>query len=351
MEGMMRSGKSFGRVGALFVIVSAAIAAALVGGASSGRAATGFDVKLLPLIGTAGNEIPQVSYGGKIGYHLRVENTGDSSTQHASIVVTSDLGTFSDSSDTTNCAVNPKDSHQLICTPFGGTFVPGALFEADLRFNAPATGPAAGEDVSTSAAVTVAAQTVGGGKNKGTTIQRSDPVLTNIVEKATKADTYLHGGEGASTSPNLSSTHRQNFGLTLPGTLLDNEFGVAPFGIALSIHDQAGDPLCTGCVPSWTELTIPAASVATQDGNPFYDGTTVNAYSWSMTARYPSGYKFTAVIHIGTDNVPHALPTCGAPTAGEPMCYDADSLTITHGNTPTISVTGKGIANGNITFG
>ena len=170
----MKSSKPLWRFGAVLVAVSAAIAAALVGGASTGHAATSFDITLAPLIGTSDvNVIPQVSYGGKIGYHLHVRNSGNSTTQHASILVTSNLATFSDSSDTTNCAVNPKDAHQMVCTPFGGTFVPGATFDVDLRFTAPATGPPTGQQVSTSGSISVAAQTVGGNKNNGTTLAQS----------------------------------------------------------------------------------------------------------------------------------------------------------------------------------
>jgi hypothetical protein len=113
---MMESYKSLRRVGAVFVVVSAAIAAALVGGASSGRAATDFRVMLTPLLGTVGNEIPQVSYGGKIGYHLKILNNDTSNTQHASVVVTSDLATFKDDdSDSASCKVNPNDAHQMVC--------------------------------------------------------------------------------------------------------------------------------------------------------------------------------------------------------------------------------------------
>ena len=74
---MMKSCRPLGRVGVVVLVVSAAIAAALVGGASTGRAATSFTITLSPLIGTADvNEIPQVSYGGKIGYHLVVTELG-----------------------------------------------------------------------------------------------------------------------------------------------------------------------------------------------------------------------------------------------------------------------------------
>lgn len=343
---------SWGRLGGVVGVVSAAVAAALVSGASPGHAATDFTITLSPLIGTTNlNEIPQVSYGGKIGYHLFIENSGDSTTQHATVVVTSNLATFSDS-DSPSCAVNPNDSHQMLCTPYGGTFVPGATFDVNFRFTAPTSGPAAGEQVSTSASISVAAQTVGGKKNgnNGTTIAQSDPVLTNIVENTTKADTYLHGGESAATAK-LGPNHPQNFGLTLPASLLG-----APFGVALSIHDTVGTPLCGTCLSSWTALTIPAASFVTTAGNPFYDGATnpftVNPYSWSMNAQFGSGDKLTQIIHIDDNLVSQLVPSCdsigGAPTADVPMCYDTFDV---FKNTKTASATGRGIENGNITFG
>ena len=311
----MKSSKPFGWLG--ITVVLAVVAAALVGGASSGRAATSFTITLDPLIGTAVvNEIPQVSYGGKIGYHLVVTNAGDSTTQHASVVVKSDVATFSDS-DNASCAANPKDAHQMVCTPFGGTFVPGQTFDVHLRF----TAPASGAQVLTSASISVAAKTVGGPNNNGTTLATTPPLPTNIVAGGDKSDTYLHANENAGTG-SLSTSHPQKFGLQLPTTLLGS-----PFGVALSIHDNVGTPICATCLPSWTSLTIPAASLVTQAGNPFYNGTTVNPYSWSMTAKYPSGYKFAAVVHIDDASVPHNLPTCqslgGAPTTAEPMCYDA----------------------------
>src|SRR3954447_24091498 len=189
---MMSKLKPRKRIALTIGVILAVMIGGVAGGTGTGNAAPSFNITLAPLIGTTDfNAIPQVSYGGKIGYHLHIDNNGDSTTQHASIVVTSNLGTFSDTSDTANCAVNPKDSHQMVCTPFGGTFAPGATFDVNLRFTAPATGPAAGEQVSTTAAITVSAQTVGGNKSNGTTLQQTSPVLTNIVENTTKADTYL----------------------------------------------------------------------------------------------------------------------------------------------------------------
>jgi hypothetical protein len=337
----------------LLAVASAMVALVVVGGATTGRAATSFEITLAPLIGTSDvNVIPQVSYAGKIGYHLHVRNAGDSKTQKASILVTSDLATFSDVSDTTNCAVNPKNTHQMVCTPFGGTFVPGATFDADLRFTAPTTGPATGQQVSTLASITIAAQTVGGNKNNGTTIAQSAPVLTNIVENTTKADTYLHKNENAGTGNLSLPGHPQNFKLNTPTALLGD-----PFGIAVSIHDIVGTPTqcatdsTTACFGAFTELTIPAASFVSALGNPFYDGTTFNPYSWAMNAQYPNGsnFKLHGAYHIDGSGAFQQLLKCddplvgGAPSVAYPLCYDTlDQLT----NKKMLTATGRGLENG-----
>lgn len=336
---MLNNVKTGRRLGGIVLALSVAIAAALVAGASTGRAATAFTVNLTPLIGTSvTNEIPQVTYGGQIGYHLYVENTGDSTTTQVQIRVTSDLATFLDT-DNPNCS---GSGNQMTCTPAGGTLKPGDTFDANLRF----TAPASGTQVSTTASIVVAAQSVGGKKNNGTTLQSSDPVLTNLVAGGDKNDTFLRANENAATG-NLNATHPQNFGVQLPGALLG-----APFGVGVSIHDQVGTPICDTCLTSFTTLTIPAASLVSTPGNPFYDGGS-NPYSWSMSAKYPPGFQLTGVFHVEDGSTtPHAVPSCasigGAPTAGEPLCWD--TLTQNKG-TKIVSASGLGIENGNGAFG
>jgi len=346
----MSNSKLRKRIALSMGLVLAVMVAGVVGGVGTGNAATSFNITLAPLIGTSSNVIPQVSYGGKIGYQLHVDNNGDSNTQHASIVVTSNLATFSDVSDTANCAVNPKDAHQMVCTPFGGTFAPGASFDADLRFTAPVTGPAAGEQVSTTASITVSAQTVGGNKSNGTTLAQSAPVVTNIVENTTKADTYLRKGENAGTG-NLGPNHPQKFSVNLPAALLGN-----PFGVAVSMHDIIGT-LCGGCFGAYTELTIPSASSVSQSGNPFYDGT-FNPYSWAMNAQYSSGsnFKLHGVVHIEDNSIVlQQIPSCaslvtptnlmGNPTLAAPLCYDTlDQIS----NKKLLVATGRGLENGSL---
>lgn len=339
----MRHSSSRRRALALGTVFCALLVAASVGGTGSGHAATSFQVTLSPLIGTIGNDIPQVSFGGKIGYHLFVKNNGDSTTQHGRIVVTSDKATFSDVSDTTNCAVNPKDAHQMVCTPFGGTFTPGTTFAVDLRF----TAPSSGTQVSTVASVTVAAQSVGGPNNNGTTLAQSLPVLTNIVENTTKADTYLHVNENAGTG-GLSGSHPQNFSVMMPSSFFGN-----PFGLALSIHDGVGTPLCATCLTT-TSLDIPAAPFPATPGNPFSNGVDPNQpYSWSMTSTYPNGFQLTRLVHVDDNNVATDVPSCasigGAPTLAQPLCWN--TLDQIKGNTKLIIATGLGLENGQFGFG
>ena len=336
---MINNVKTWRRLGGTVLALSVAIAAALVGGASTGRAATAFTINLTPLIGTSvTNEIQQVTYGGQIGYHLHVQNTGDSTTPQVQIRVTSDLATFLDT-DNPNCTGN---ANQMICTPPGGTLTPGDTFDANVRF----TAPGSGTQVSTTAAIVVAAQSVGGKKNNGTTLQSSDPVLTNLVAGGDKQDTFLRANENAATGQ-LNSTHPQNFGVQLPGSLLG-----APFGVGLSIHDQVGTPICGTCLASFTTLTIPAASLVSTPGNPFYNGTS-NPYGWTMSAKYPPGFQLTGVFHVEdgsttADAVPNCASIGGAPTAAEPLCW----VTLTQNKgTKTVFASGLGIENGNATFG
>jgi hypothetical protein len=348
----------------LLAVASAMVALVVVGGATTGRAATSFDITLAPLIGTTNvNEIPQVSYGGKIGYHLHIQNNDTSNTQHASVRVTSTLATFSDSDDP-SCALNPNDAHEMVCTPFGGTFGPGAIFDVDLRFTAPATGPNSGETVETCASITVSAQTVkNGNKNNGTTVATTCPngfdgtngVLTNVVTNTDKADTYLHKNETAKTGNVSLPSHPQNFSVNTPKDKLLGD----PFGIAISIHDNVGAPAeCTAnstteCFGANTQLTIPAASFVNALGNPFYDGTTFNPYAWAMNAQYPQGnnFKLHGVYHVDDNGAFQQLLSCndplvgGAPSVAYPLCYDTlDQLT----NKRTLVATGRGLENGNV---
>src|SRR5436190_1743959 len=79
---------------ALFVI--AAVAVGIAGSGGTGRAAPGITFNFEPLIGTSSiNEIPKVTYGKGIGFHLVIQNNGTNSTpQTSSVVVTSTSATY-----------------------------------------------------------------------------------------------------------------------------------------------------------------------------------------------------------------------------------------------------------------
>jgi hypothetical protein len=325
-----------------WALLAAGVFAGVIGGATTSQAATSFSVSLAPLIGTTTvNEIPQVTHGGKIGYHLVVQNTGTSAAQHSTIVVTSDFATFSDSNNA-NCSVNPSDAHQLLCTPFDGTLAAGASFDVKFRYTAPTTGSL----VTTSAALTIAAQTVGGGNNNGTTLAQSAPVYTNVTENTTRDDTYLHANENAATG-NLNATHLQNFSAQMPPTLLGDLFGVA-----LSIHDEVGTPICATCLSAFTSLTMPTAHFATLPGNPFSDGTTLNPYGWTMSAQYPPGFRLTRLVHVDDNAVPDDVPSCasvgGGPSVAEPICWDVLKQLA---NQKIAFASGRGLENGEFGFG
>src|SRR4051812_8781097 len=149
------SSKTWRRFATSAAVISVAIASAVVGGASTSQAATGFIVDLQPQVGTPNNTVSVVSRGAKIGYHLFIQNSGDSTTQHVTIVVRGVTATFLDA-DNPLCGPGPT-TDKMVCTPTGATLAPGDTFNVNFRFVA----PAAGDSVSTTAAITVSAQTVG----------------------------------------------------------------------------------------------------------------------------------------------------------------------------------------------
>jgi hypothetical protein len=331
-------------------LLAAVLALALSGGAGTGQAATAFTVDLQPLIGSTGNQIPQVSYGGAIGYHLFVQNTGDSTTQHVQIIVTSDSATFLDD-DSDLCSAYPGDSHKMLCTPPDGTLRPNDTLTVNFRFTAPTTG----DSVSTNASIVVAAQSVGGKKNKGTTLATCPapqcPVVTQLVADGSETDTFLRANENAATG-RLTNEHPQKFSLQLPPTLLG-----APFGIAVSIHDQVGTPICDSCLTSFTTLSIPAAALATKLGNPLYDGTanppTTNPYTATMTAKYTPGFVLHGVAYRDDSGFLYfPVASCGsdAPSPTIPVCVVPGTL-FQDRNTRTVGATLRGIQNGNGGFG
>ncbi len=126
-----------------------------VGSAGGRSTETSASVDLGPLIGTNSNDVQQVTFGGKIGFHLDVRNTGTSTFNHLVIVVDSDLATFSDASQS-ECAKDPKDATRMVCKLVqmkGGA----PKFSVDLRFNAPSSG----STVVSTPSLTVDAQTNG----------------------------------------------------------------------------------------------------------------------------------------------------------------------------------------------
>jgi hypothetical protein len=276
-----------------------------------------------------------------------------------SITVTSPNATYVDSVATFNDAPTTCDAqsgsnlHIMVCTVPGGTLKPGDTLKADFRFQA-TTSTDVGQ-VATHAEISVAAKTVGGKNNNGTTLA-SDDVNTDLVAGGDKEDTYLRTNEKAGTGNLSLPDHPQNFRLDTP---LDELLG-DPFGVAVSIHDILGaPPECTAnsateCFGAKTQLTIPAASFLTALGNPFYDGTTFNPYKWAMNAQYPQGssFKLHGVYHIVDGS--HAfqqLLKCddplvgGAPSVAYPICYDTlDQIT----NKRMLIATGRGLENGGL---
>ena len=91
----------------------------------------------------------------------------------------------------------------MICTPSGGTFVPGDSWRSNFRFT---RADGRRDERLDDRPLTVAAQTVGGKKNNGTTLQDDRPVLTNLVaERRPRTTPTCARNENAATG-NLSST-------------------------------------------------------------------------------------------------------------------------------------------------
>src|SRR4051812_50230858 len=116
--------RSSSRLLAVVGVVGAVIVASLVGGVGAGRASTSFTAINTALIGTSDNGVPEVSYGGKIGFETTVTNTNSSNATHVEFVFQVPGGSFVDANDA-SCAALKTDSSTMICIPHGGTMQAG----------------------------------------------------------------------------------------------------------------------------------------------------------------------------------------------------------------------------------
>jgi hypothetical protein len=309
--------------------VAAAVVAFVVAGPAGG-ATTGssLGVVLRPLIGTSSNEVQQVTFGGKIGFHLDVSNTGTSTVNHLVMVVASDLATFSDASRS-ECARDPQDAKRMVCTL--KQMKPGSpVFGVDLRFNAPASG----STVITTPSVTVDAQTQGGSGSNGTTTTTGTPVTTALISSAANSlvKTFAKGKEGVATSTVLPQ-HSQ---FTMPNSLLGGFYGVET-----SVQETTESPLCTKCPQYVTLLDIPASLLTT---SPF---SATNSFSFTVTllpSGWPNGYSPTGLYHDGV-----LVPMCATSPLGPSthMCLTSFKAKKQDG----IVAIGEADQNGRIGFG
>jgi hypothetical protein len=324
-------------------VLVAALVASLIGGVGASRATTSFVWVFQPYVTSdTGNTVPNVTYGGAMGFHLEVQNTDTSNASHVQVVVKADSGaTFLDASDP-GCAAAKGDTSTMVCTPFGGTMTAGATYKLDFRF----TAPSATVTVTLSPSVSISAQSVGGKNHgtNGTTIDPGPTTTTNVVPGGgDTTSTFLRHNESVETDG------PQTFTFGLPSGLLGN-----PFALAVGVHNQTGT-ICGTCLPKYTTLTIPTATTYNQSGNPFYDGTNVNAYPWTMFATYPQGFTLHGVWHQPDSGGGTAefIPPCstltnGVPTTDHPVCW----LTLVQNKSKkTLTATGLGIENGNGGFG
>lgn len=255
-------------------------------------------VVLTPLIGTSTNDIPQVTFGGKMGFHLEVSNTGTSTFNHLVIVVDSGPGTtFADSSQPNVCAKDPKDATRMICKLVQLKPTDG-VFSVDLRF----TAPLSGSSVDTSSSLTTDAQTQGSPGNSGTQTFNGNTVTTNLVSDAGNSllRTFARGTEAIATGALLF----QHSKFTMPNSLN------GLFGVDTSVFETTGTPLCDKCPAFVTQLDIP---ISLTNSSPF---SPTNPFLFTITLLpdgWPSGYQPTGLYHDD-----------GTGFVKVPMCADSD---------------------------
>ncbi|HZQ64403.1 MAG TPA: hypothetical protein VFA66_04165 [Gaiellaceae bacterium] len=313
---------------AVVAAVAVAASAVLLGSAGARTSGSAMSVVLSPLIGTTVNDVQQVTFGDRIGYHLEVKNTGQATVNHILIVVESDSATFLDASRP-ECAADPGDAKRMVCVL--DQLKKGAGFAVDLRFTAPTTG----SSVVSTPSVTVNAQTQGNPGNHGSQKFTGTPVTTALVSSAggSVVQSFVRGAESVATGASLP----QHSLFTLPGSI------GALFGVATSVQETTGTPLCATCPTLVTILQIP---VSLTGSSPF---TPTNPFSFTVTltgSARPAGYHPTGLYHDGV-----LVPMCSVSPLGPHTHICLTSFD--PGHTPTADIVAVGIAdqNGRIGFG
>jgi hypothetical protein len=314
------------------VVITFCVAVGSAGGRSTETSAS---VVLSALIGTdSGNQIQQVTFGGKIGFHLDVANTGTSTFNHLVIVVDSDVATFLDSSQPSVCAKDLKDATRMVCKL--RQMQGGGSFSVDLRF----TAPASGSTVATIPSLTVDAQTQGDPGNNGTQTVTGNTVPTALVDGGvgnSLVKTFARGKEAIATGATLL----QHSKFTMPDSLLSNLFGVDT-----SVKEDTIPPeplLCADCPAFVTVLDIPD-SLGTS--SPF---SAANPFTFTVTLLpdgVPKNYSPTGLYHDGA-----LVPMCSVSDLGPttPMC-----LTSFQAKNPKkngVVAEGRAYKNGRLGFG
>jgi hypothetical protein len=262
-----------------------------VGSAGGRTTKSRLTVDLSPLIGTSANGVQKVTFGGKIGLHLDVNNPGPSTVNHVVVTVTADTATFSDASRP-ECAVDPNDAKRMVCT-VKQMKAGSPTFSVDLRFTAPSSGSAV---VSTPTA-TVDAKSQGNPGNSGTGTTTGDPVTTMLISSAggTLVDTYLRGTENAATAATLTQSSQ----FVMPSSLLGGHYGVET-----SVQEQQGAAFaqCGSCPAFATDLSIPASQL----GSPPFSPTSPFTFTIKLLpAGVPHHYYPTGLYHDGV-----LIPPC-----------------------------------------
>jgi hypothetical protein len=313
---------------AAVVVVTFCIAVGSAGGRSTD---TGASVVLTPLIGTSTNDVKQVTFGGNIGFHLDVSNTGTSTFNHLVIVVDSDVATFSDVSSSA-CAKDPTDATRMVCKLV--QMKGGGTFSVDLRFTAPAGGSA----VVTTPSLTVDAQTQGDPGNNGTQTTFGDPVTIALVTDAGNSvvKTFARGKESLTTGATLLQ-HSQ---FTMPNGLLNGLYGVDT-----SVQEIPGaSSLCADCPAFATQLDIPDSLLVS--GSPF---SAANFFTFTITLLpdgVPQKYSPVGLYHDGV-----LVPMCDTSPLSATTHVCLTSLQTKNYKQKGIVAVGKADKNGRFGFG
>lgn len=349
-----------GRAKTRLVLLLALIAALAIGGAAAKMSSAATNGVLATNVTVLNDQDPLVlgapTPGGNIGYDLNVSNVSTNTVNHLAFTDTiGNKGTvvFINAPATVSCT--GQGTSTLSCTsdqlPAGGAFDVIVLFSTDPKASAGV------DQITNSGSGTYAPQ------SNNTSNNRTDPTKTFGFGPVSR--TYA-GGSGQSVDQSLTLP---GDGLNAPGGFFVSSVKMPPGFlhsnnyVGVTLQDDSGllppnaSVACPTCQPFQVTTTIPLATTVTSPNNPFLQGGSTSAYTWSFTIPVPNGFKPSGVFHTLDDNSGGAfLPNCpvvnnvAQPVTTAPgICVS--SMTVNKKTNPnTATYSGLGLANGH-TYG